>query len=183
MVVNPKTVRKIMRLNGLHGLPGPRKGFRTRANIATAPDLVERRFDRPAPDQLWVTDITEHPTREGKLYCCVVLDVFSRRVVGWSIDTHQAAPLVTNALGMAIHNRNPRPEQTVIHSDHALNPGSSPPGRSPSAPRDSGLLPSMGTIGDAFDNARDRVLLGSDADRAAGSPSVEYSRRAGQRDL
>jgi transposase InsO family protein len=48
----------------------------------------------------------------------VVLDVFSRRVVGWSIDTHQAAPLVTNALGMAIHNRNPQPEQTVIHSDH-----------------------------------------------------------------
>jgi putative transposase len=112
-----------MRLNGLHGLPGPRKGFRTRANIATAADLVERRFDRPAPDQLWVTDITEHPTREGKLYCCVVLDVFSRRVVGWSIDSHQAAPLVTNALGMAIHNRNPRPEQTVIHSDHGSQLG------------------------------------------------------------
>jgi putative transposase len=60
---------------------------------------------------------TKHPTREGKLYCCVVLDVFSRRVVGWSIDSHQATPLVTNALGMAIHNRGPRPDQTVIHSD------------------------------------------------------------------
>jgi putative transposase len=118
VLVNRKTVRKIMRLNDAHGLPGPRKGFRSRVIIATAADLVERRFDRPAPDQLWVTDITEHPTREGKLYCCVVLDVFSRRVVGWSIDAHQATPLVTNALGMAIHNRNPRPEQTVIHSDH-----------------------------------------------------------------
>jgi putative transposase len=72
---------------------------------------------------LWVTDITEHPTREGKLYCCVVLDVFSRRVVGWSIDTHQATPLVTNALGMAITNRNPRPDQTVIHSDHGCQGG------------------------------------------------------------
>jgi putative transposase len=150
VIVNRKTVRKIMRLNGLHGLPGPRKGFRRKANIATAADLVERRFDRPAPDQLWVTDITEHPTREGKLYCCVVLDVFSRRVVGWSIDTHQAAPLVTNALGMAIHHRNPRPEQTVIHSDHGSQFTS---WAFTQRAKDSGLLPSMGTIGDAYDNA------------------------------
>jgi len=60
--------------------------------MATTADLVERRFDRPAPDQLWVTDITEHPTREGKVDCCVVLEVFSRRVVGWAIDSHQATP-------------------------------------------------------------------------------------------
>jgi putative transposase len=122
VVVNRKTVRKIMRIQGLHGLPGSRKLFRSKANIATTADLVERRFDRPAPDQLWVTDITEHPTREGKLYCCVVLDVFSRRVVGWAIDSHQATPLVTNALGMAINHRNPLPDQTVIHSDHGSQP-------------------------------------------------------------
>jgi putative transposase len=122
VIVNRKTVRKIMRLHGLRGLPGSSKRFRSKANIATAADLVQRRFDRPAPDQLWVTDITEHPTREGKLYCCVVLDVFSRRVVGWSIDSHQATPLVTNALGMAISNRNPGPDQTVIHSDHGCQP-------------------------------------------------------------
>src|SRR5215216_71482 len=66
---------------------------------------------------------TEHPIREGKLYCCVVLDVFSRRVVGWSIDSHQATPLVTNALGMAITNRTPIPDQTVIHSDHGSQGG------------------------------------------------------------
>jgi putative transposase len=122
VVVNRKTVRKLMRIQGLHGLPGARKSFRSRRNTATAADLVERRFDRPAPDQLWVTDITEHPTREGKVSCCVVLEVFSRRVVGWSIDSHQATPLVTNALGMAIHNRNPGPDQTVIHSDHGSQP-------------------------------------------------------------
>ena len=138
VVVNPKTVRKIMRAQGLQGLPGARKSFRHRANMATTADLVERRFDRPAPDQLWVTDITEHPTQEGKLYCCVVLDVFSRRVVGWSIDSHQATPLVTNALGMAINHRNPLPDQTVIHSNPARN---SPPGRSPSAPRTPGCCP------------------------------------------
>jgi putative transposase len=67
VIVNRKTVRKIMRLHGLHGLPGLSKRFRRKANIATTADLVERRFDRPAPDQLWVTDITEHPTREGKV--------------------------------------------------------------------------------------------------------------------
>ena len=99
---------------------------------------------------LWVTDITQHPTREGKVYCCVVLDVFSRRVVGWSIDSHQATPLVTNALGMAITNRNPAPEQTVIHSDHGSQYTS---WAFTQRAKDSRLLPSMGTIGDAYDNA------------------------------
>jgi putative transposase len=84
----------------------------------TAADLVERQFARSRPDQLWVTDITEHPTREGKVYCAVVLDVYSRRVVGWSIDATQTATLVSNALGMAIGNRDP--VATVIHSDHGV---------------------------------------------------------------
>jgi putative transposase len=70
-------------LQGVTGRPKFRRGLRPEA---TASDLVNRRFARPSPDQLWVTDITEHPTREGKLYCAVVLDACSRRVVGWSID-------------------------------------------------------------------------------------------------
>jgi putative transposase len=82
-------------------------------------DLVDRDFARPAPNQLWVTDITEHPTREGKVYCAVVLDVHSRRVVGWSIDSSQTAALATNALGVAISNRSPLSD-TVIHSDHGV---------------------------------------------------------------
>jgi hypothetical protein len=76
--------------------------------------------------------------------------VFSRRVVGWSIDSHQATPLVTNALGMAITNRTPIPDQTVIHSDHGSQYTS---WAFTQRARDSGLLPSMGTIGDAYDNA------------------------------
>jgi transposase InsO family protein len=76
---------------------------------------VERRFRSDDPDRLWVTDITEHPTREGKVYCAVVLDVFSRRVVAWSTDSAATAALVTNALGMAISNRDP--DRTIIHSD------------------------------------------------------------------
>ena len=72
-----------------------------------ASDLVDREFARTGPNQLWVTDITEHPTREGKVYCAVVLDAYSRRVVGWSIDASPTAALVTNALGMAIDTRTP----------------------------------------------------------------------------
>ena len=66
-----------------------------------------------------MTDITEHPTREGKIYCCVVLDAFSRRVVGWSIDSTQTTVLVTNALGMATRRRDPA-EGLVIHSDRGV---------------------------------------------------------------
>jgi len=84
--------------------------------VATAADLVDRKFQRDDPDRLWVTDITEHPTREEKLYCAVVLDVFSRRVVGWSIDSSPTTALVTNAPGMAIEQRGPLAE-TVIHSE------------------------------------------------------------------
>lgn len=88
---------------------------------ATALDLVDRNFIRSRPDELWVTDITEHPTREGKLYCAVVLDTCSRRVVGWSIDASPTAALGTNALGMAIDAR--EPAGTVIHSDQGTQTG------------------------------------------------------------
>ncbi|MCX5357036.1 IS3 family transposase (plasmid) [Streptomyces mirabilis] len=113
-------------------------------------DLVERNFTRHARDQLWVTDITEHPTLEGKVYCAVVLDTFSRRVVGWSIDTSPTAALTTNALAMAIGNRSPRPGGTIIHSDHGVQGGS---WAFTQRARASGLLPSIGSIGDCVDNA------------------------------
>jgi transposase InsO family protein len=83
----------------------------------TAEDLVDRVFRREQPNQLWLTDITEHPTREGKVYCAVVLDAFSRRVVGWSISHNSTAGLTCNALGMTIEQRDAS-RGTVIHSDH-----------------------------------------------------------------
>ena len=129
------TVELVMRRNNLAGLPG-RHRWRKVPNLPTATDLVDRRFRRDGPDQLWVTDITEHPTREGKVYCAVVLDVFSRRVVGWSIDSRPQASLATSALAMAIENR--QPNGSTIHSDH-LNLVSSRPGRSPSGPETLGL--------------------------------------------
>ena len=110
---------------------------------------MERNFRRDNPDELWVTDVTEHPTREGKVYCAVVLDVWSRRVIGWSIDSAPSAALVTNALGMAIDQRRPR-AGTVIHSDQGTQFTSWAFTR---RALDSGLLPSMGSVGDCFDNA------------------------------
>jgi putative transposase len=115
MTVARCTVELVMRRLGLAGLPG-RPKFKKIANAPTAEDLVNRDFARSEPNRLWLTDITEHRTREGKVYCAVVLDAFSRRVVGWSIDSSQTANLVVNALGMAIENR--QDEGVVIHSDH-----------------------------------------------------------------
>lgn len=148
ITVGHNTIALLMRRNGIKGLPNRRRP-RPKHDTPTAVDLVDRDFARPAPNQLWVTDITEHPTREGKVYCAVVLDVHSRRVVGWSIDSSQTAALATNALGMAISNRSPLSD-TVIHSDHGVQFTSWTFTR---RAKESGLLPSMGSIGDCYDNA------------------------------
>lgn len=148
LTVGHEAVYLLMRRAGIEGISG-RPRYRRVPNVATASDQVDRQFHRDQPDQLWVTDITEHPTREGKLYCAVVLDVFSRRVVGWSIDSAPTAALVTNALGMAIQQRQPG-EGTVIHSDQGTQFTSWAFTR---RALDSGLVPSMGSVGDCFDNA------------------------------
>jgi putative transposase len=148
IVVGHNAVAMLMARAGLKGLPGDRRPRRVH-DIPTAGDLVDRHFVRHEPNQLWVTDITEHRTREGKVYCAVVLDTFSRRVVGWSIDTTPTATLTTNALGMAIENRRPAPG-TLIHSDHGTQFTS---WAFTSRAQESGLVPSMGSIGDCFDNA------------------------------
>jgi transposase InsO family protein len=101
LVVGHGAVAMLMRRAGLAGATGRPKWRHTKPDQVAA-DLVDRKFSRTGPNQLWVTDITEHPTREGKVYCAVVLAAYSRRVVGWSIDASPTAALVTNALGMAI---------------------------------------------------------------------------------
>jgi putative transposase len=85
--VNKKLIQAIMRDLGIAGLAAHRRrGKPSPAHRATTEDLVNRDFHREGPNQLWMTDITEHPTREGKLYCCVVLDAWSPKIVGWSLD-------------------------------------------------------------------------------------------------
>jgi putative transposase len=149
VAVGHNAVEMLMSRAGVAGLPGNRRRRRKIPGPPTAMDLVDRQFTRAEPDRLWVTDITEHPTREGKVYCAVVLDTFSRRVVGWSIDSSPTATLVTSALGMAISNRNPT-DETVIHSDQGTQFTSWAFTR---RAQESGLLPSMGSIGDCYDNA------------------------------
>ena len=146
--VGHQAVEHLMRAAGIQGLSG-RPRYRKSAPHAAATDLVGRQFAREAPDELWVTDITEHPTREGKVYCAVVLDACSRRVVGWSIDASPTAGLVTNALGMAIDARRPA-DSTVIHSDQGTQYGSWAFTR---RALDAGLRPSMGAVGTCYDNA------------------------------
>ncbi|MDQ3938566.1 MAG: IS3 family transposase [Chloroflexota bacterium] len=147
-------VELLMRRAGIQGITGRPKHRRGVRPEATALDLVDRRFARDGRDQLWVTDITEHPTREGKLYCAVVLDVYSRRVVGWSIDSSPTAALVTSALGMAIQTR--RPDGTIIHSDQGAQFTSWAFTHRAKA---SGLVPSMGSIGDCYDCDDPALLL------------------------
>lgn len=151
VVVSRKTVAVLMQRAGLAGLPLRRRAKRVPAS-GTVTDLVKRNFHREGPNQLWVTDITEHPTREGKLYCCVVLDTYSRRVVGWAIDSRQRADLATSALGMAIDSRSIAGQipDGVIHADHGTQFTS---WTFTERARRAGLLPSLGTIGDPYDNA------------------------------
>jgi putative transposase len=148
ITIGHQAVELLMRRAEIQGISG-RPRFRHLPGEATAADRVERQFHRGHPDELWVTDITEHPTREGKVYCAVVLDAWSRRVIGWSIDARPSTALVTNALGMAIDQRRPSAE-TIIHSDQGTQFTSWAFTR---RAVDSGVLPSMGSVGDCFDNA------------------------------
>jgi putative transposase len=114
--VGRKRVARVMRLHRLRGIGGARKQRRNRPAAAVHDDLVARQFRANEPDRLWCTDITEHPTPEGKVYCCAVLDVFSRVIVGWSIADHMRSELVVDALQMATWRRNPGPG-AIVHAD------------------------------------------------------------------
>ena len=148
-VVNKKLVQSIMVELGISGLPTRRRAKPNPIHRLISEDLVNRDFRRDGPNQLWMTDITEHPTREGKLYCCAVIDAFSRRVVGWSLDRRPTAAMVNSALGMAIEARRPA-QGTLVHSDHGSQFTS---WTFSQRVRQAGLAQSLGTIGDAFDNA------------------------------
>jgi putative transposase len=149
--IGRKRVERLMRQAGIAGVYRRRTRGCTRCNPAAIPsdDLVNRRFTVSAPDRLWVSDITEHPTGTGKVYLGVVLDAWSRRVVGWSIADHLRSELVVDALQMALWRRRP-PEGGIVHSDHGTQYTSWAFGR---RLRAAGLLGSMGTVGDAYDNA------------------------------
>ena len=147
-----KRVERLMRQANIRGIYRRKGRGCTRRDPAaeSSDDLVRRAFDPTEPDRLWMMDVTEHPTAQGKVYLAVVLDAFSRRIVGWSIADHIRAELVVDALQMAAWRRRPPEGQTVAHSDHGSQYTSWAFGR---RLRAAGLLGSMGSIGDCFDNS------------------------------
>ena len=145
--------RRIARLMRAMGLAGVSRRKRTTTTVRDreqrpAPDLVDRNFTASGPDRLWVADITYIPTWAGFLYLAVVLDAWSRRVVGWAMATHLRTELVLDALNMALAQR--QPTEVIHHSDQGCQYTSFAFGRRCEL---MGVRPSMGSVGDAYDNA------------------------------
>jgi putative transposase len=141
---------RLMRERLLQGA-SRRKGIRTTVrdrDARPAPDLVDRKFVADAPNKLWVADITYVPTYAGFLFLAIVLDAFSRRVVGWATSSNMKTQLVLDALNMAIYRR--RPIDVVHHSDQGTQYTSIAFG---SRCREANIRPSMGSVGDCYDNA------------------------------
>ena len=147
--VGRKHVARLMSQAGLAGVSRRRFVVTTvKGDGRQAPDLVERNFTAEAPDRLWVADVTYIPTWAGFLYLAVVLDAFSRRIVGWSMASTLTTQLVLDALNMALVTR--RPKQVIHHSDQGSQYTSIAFGQ---RCREAGVRPSMGSVGDAYDNA------------------------------
>jgi putative transposase len=145
-----KRVARLMRERLCEGA-SRRKGITTTRrdrDAKPAPDLVDRKFVAEGPNQLWVADITYVPTWSGFLFLAVVLDVFSRRVVGWAMANHMRKKLVVDALDMAIARR--KPAAVVHHSDQGSQYTSIAFGM---RCKEAGIRPSMGSVGDCYDNA------------------------------
>ena len=150
--VSHKRVARLMRELGIEGVT--RRRFKTGttkrdAQARPAPDLVNRDFSARGPDQLWVADITQVRTWSGWLYLAVVLDAWSRRIVGWAMAPRMPAELVGNALSMAISSRQPI-GPVIHHSDQGSQYTSLAFGQ---RCREAGVVQSMGSVGDAYDNA------------------------------
>jgi putative transposase len=146
-----KRVARLMRRAKLRGCLRGRR-MRTAHRVAlqqAAADLVERNFASEEPDRLWVADITYVRSKEGFVYLAFILDACSRKVVGWSMATHLRTEIVVDALQMAIARRKPSPG-LVHHSDRGVQYTSLFFGK---RLEDEGLLPSMGRVGSAYDNA------------------------------
>jgi putative transposase len=126
--INRKAVARLMRLAGIQGIHRRRGGKPGRHRQggqleAVAADLVRRQFTAPAPDRLWVADITYLRSWQGFLYLAVVIDACSRRVVGWAMADHLRTELVLDAVGMALFTRQPERGQLIHHSDRGTQTG------------------------------------------------------------
>ena len=148
--VGKKRVARLMRQAGLRGVSRRKRPTTTTRSKRErpAPDLVDRNFNADRPDQLWVADITYVPTASSFMYLAVVMDAFSRRIIGWSMASHLRTELVVNALDMAVKRR--KPQEVIHHSDQGTQYTSLAFGQ---RCKDEGVRPSMGSVGDCYDNA------------------------------
>jgi putative transposase len=148
--VSAKRIARLMKECGLRGASRRRRVSTTwRDQVSLpAPDLVDRNFAASQPDRLWVADITHIPTASGFLYLAIVLDAWSRRVVGWAMAKHLRTELVLDALNMAVAQR--RPQSVIHHSDQGCQYTSLAFGL---RCQEAGVRPSMGSVGDCYDNA------------------------------
>ena len=146
--VGENRVARLCQLQGIWSVFSKKKRRSRKAGPPVHDDLVGRRFTASGPNRLWLTDITEHPTGEGKLYVCCVKDVWSNRIVGYSISDRMTAQLAVEALKNAVTLRGPG--GTVLHSDRGSQFRS---GAFVAALRKAGLVGSMGRVGAAGDNA------------------------------
>lgn len=146
-----KRIARLMRVAGLVGASHRHGGPTTTRrdhDARPAPDLVDRNFTASGPNQLWVADITYVPTAAGFLYLAIVLDAWSRKIVGWSMANHLRTELVLDAMEAAIGQR--RPSSVIHHSDQGCQYTSVAFGKRCG---EAGVRPSMGSVGDAYDNA------------------------------
>jgi putative transposase len=145
-----KRVARLMRAAGLQGVAAKRFVTTTRRDESedVTVDRVDRQFKAEGPDRLWVADITYLPTWSGFLYLAIVLDVWSRKIVGWAMESHLRTELVLVALDTALAQR--RPDAVVHHSDRGCQYTSYAFGK---RCREMNVMPSMGSVGDAYDNA------------------------------
>lgn len=150
--VGRKRVERLMRQAGLAGIsPRRGKGFTRRdPDAELAPDLVQRDFTAPTPNRLWVTDLTMVPTAEGPLWLSAIRDAFSRRVVAWETSAHADADLVLTTLEYALASREPVPGELIHHADHGCQYTSV---KLTTRLVRAGIQPSMGSVGDSYDNA------------------------------
>ena len=156
--VGCKRVARLMRENGIKSIVAPSYVVTTRADLAASAneDLVKRRFKADGPNQLWVADATYVPTWAGTIYLAMVLDVWSHKIVGWAIEDHLRTELMLDALNMALAQR--RPKNVIHHSDHGCQYTSSAFGK---RCQEMNVMPSMGTVGDAYDNAMAESVFAS----------------------
>lgn len=169
-----KRIARLMRTAALTGASGRRKGVTTtrRAKDARpAPDLVDRDFTAVGPDKLWVADIIFVPTASGFMYLAVVVDAWSRKIVGWSMENHFSTELVLDALEMAIGQR--RPGDVIHRWDQGSQYTSLAFGGRCS---EAGVRPSMGSVGDAYGNAMCESFFATG--NAVSSPTSQYQSKS-----